>query len=237
MAGLTLCCAFAGAQAQQRTCDMAVTLVSPVEGAVVNAYASYNITVSIKNNGPSDLVAGDTLYYNTPSMFALATAPYVLQAGIPSGGSTTLTLATAVNNNENTEDVTGPYCVKVLSHPQHTGGFIDTASIANNTDCHNVTFKAVGPTGIEDLSENRGNLKLYPNPVTGYLNLDLKGYDLTEATVILRDMTGRVLLQQTYGKLPVNTEHLRLELPALAPGQYLAELYSDRGRFTGRFVK
>lgn len=228
---------FAGAaalQAQQRTCDMAVNLVSPADGAVINAFASFNITVTITNNGPDDLIAGDTLYYNTPSMFALATAPYVLQQQIASGTSATVTLTTAVNINENTEDQTGPYCVKVLSKPDHTGSFIDTAEPTNNTDCNNVTLKASGPTGIEDLSDGRNNLKLYPNPAGQMVTLDLGKNHLGKTVTVIRDLSGRELSRKTQDKLP---KELQLDISGLAPGLYFVELQSEQGRFSGRFVK
>jgi hypothetical protein len=235
--GILMLTGLTALHAQQRTCDMQVTLVSPAESAVINAYASFNITVNIVNQGPADLMVGDTVYYNTPSMFAFATAPYVLQQAIPSGGNATVTLTTAVNINENTEDQTAPYCVKVLSNPNHTGSFIDTTVIDNNTDCNTVTIKAVGATGVEELSAARNNLKLFPNPANGMIMLAVEKNNITEATVLVRDIAGRELSRKVLGKLPASTENLQLDISGLLPGIYIAEVHSDKGRFSGRFVK
>jgi hypothetical protein len=224
------------AQAQQASCDMAVTLVSPAAGAVVNAYATYNITVTIKNNGPDALETGDTLYYNTPSMFALATAPYVLTQDIPSGNSATITLTSAVNVNENTEDVTTDYCVKVLSKPTNDGPFVDP-NLNNNSSCNSVTFKPVGPTSVNELQQGRNSLKLFPNPVNGTeIRLATGNKIAGAATVMIRDIAGRELSRQVL-QIASNTENVRLDVSRLVPGLYFVEIHQEQGRFSGRFVK
>jgi hypothetical protein len=234
--GLMICAGVAAAQAQQASCDMAVTLVSPAAGAVINAYASYNITVTIKNNGPDALSTGDTLYYNTPSMFALATAPYVLTQNIPPGNSATVTLTTSVNVNENTEDVTADYCVKVISKPTNDGPFIDP-SLTNNTSCNSVTFKPVGPTSVNELTQGRNSLKLYPNPANGTEIRLATGNNIAgAATVMIRDIAGRELSRQAV-QVAAHTESLQLDISGLVPGLYFVEVRQDKGRFSGRFVK
>lgn len=235
--GSLLFAGMAGLQAQQRTCDMAVSLVSPAEGAVINAFATFNITVNIVNNGPAGLVVGDTVYYNTPSMFALATAPYVLQQAIPSGGNATVTLTTGVNINGNTEDQTSSYCVKVLSNPENTGGFIDTINITNNTNCHNVTFKASGPTGVEELSKAKRNLKLYPNPADKGITLALGQNSGNKGVVITRDIAGRELSRKAFDQHTAANGDLQMDISSLVPGLYFVEVGTEQGRFSGRFVK
>lgn len=234
--GLLMFAGVAVAQAQPASCDMAVTLVSPAAGAVINAYASYNITVTIKNNGPDDLETGDTLYYNTPSMFSLATAPYVLTQTIQSGNSATVTLTTSVNVNENTEDVTTDYCVKVISKPTNDGSFIDP-NLTNNTSCNSVTFKPVGPTGINELTNSRNSLKLYPNPANGSeIRLATDSKIAGAATVMIRDIAGRELSRQVL-QIASNTESLQLDISRLVPGLYFVDVRQEQGRFSGRFVK
>ncbi len=235
--GSLLFAGIAGMQAQQRTCDMAINLVSPAEGAVINAFATFNITVNIVNNGPADLVVGDTVYYNTPSMFALATAPYILQQGIPSGGNATVTLTTGVNINGNTEDQTSSYCVKVLSSPENTGGFIDTVNKANNVSCHNVTFKASGPTGVTELSKTKQSLKLYPNPADKGITLALGKNNVEQGVIITRDITGRELSRMAFDRRSAANGDLQLDISGLVPGSYLVEVSSEQGRFIGRFLK
>jgi|GEM_PF-1019630 len=235
LAALVLLAGAGWAQAQQRTCDMEVTLLSPAASAVIAPYASFTVSVSIRNNGPDDLNADDTVYYWTRSIPVFNTIPLKLQQPIPAGSSATLTLATYVNDNGagNEEN----YCVRVLSNPANTGLFIDTTNDDNNTDCNLVTLQSVNPTAIAGLAGAEGGLKVYPNPATAEIVIDLKGNKDAGLSLVIRDMTGRKAAAFPAGTLKPAAGGLRVNVSALPPGVYLLELSDGKSRAVGRFAR
>lgn len=228
------------AQAQQRSCEMAVSLLSPAEGTVIGAFAQYNVTVRITNNGLDNLVTGDTVYYNTPMMPVFNYLPYILQADIPAGQTADVTLTTPTNTNQNSVDEVVSYCVRVISNPQGNGSFIDPnqdETSNNNTDCNQVTLKAT-PTGIQDAVHQKEKLELYPNPANARLHLKFETDKTTEVTAVIRDIAGREIALQYFGKVkPGASATLSLEVGSLVPGIYLVELRSEGRKATGKFVK
>ncbi len=224
-------------QAQQRECDMAITLTSPAEAQVIGAFLTFNVTVNITNNGPDDLMVGDTVYYNTPSMFAFDVEPFVLAQGIPSGSSASVTLTSVQNINENNQDETTDYCVKVLSHPNDIGSFIDTTGGAmNNTDCNTITLKASNPSAIDELQQDR-KLQIYPNPAAEKVTLKLTGDLKGEAFVTIRDVSGRIIAHKDLGKINSGTADLQINVADLLPGIYLLELHNEGSKAIGKLVK
>ncbi|WP_157976829.1 T9SS type A sorting domain-containing protein [Taibaiella helva] len=224
-------------QAQQKNCDMGITLMSPAAGAVINAYASFNITVRIVNNGPQDLVVGDTVWYNFPSMPLTSYRPFSLQEAIPSGGNSTVILTTSSNVTSNPEDVTEDYCVTVISRPDNAGSFVDTTITTNNNSCNSVTFKALPTSGIEEVNAGSGHLVLYPNPASNSIDIAWAGAAKDKPAISVFDLSGRRLIAKAPGEAVSGKEKLSLDISVLHPGMYLVELQSGKTRTTGRFIK
>lgn len=237
------CLLFAGvqtAQAQQRTCDMAITLVSPAEAAVIGAFAQFNISVNIRNLGPADLIAGDTVYYHTPSMLPFDAESYILTQAIPSGSDATVTLEVVTNTNDNQFDETADYCVKVFSNPQDNGNFIDTTNDMNNFDCNSVTIKAANSTAIDNVIDGKSSIRVYPNPAAAVLNLDPGTAVRDAGSISIRDISGRLLSVTRFDKATAVAgplHPLQVDIAGLAPGLYLLELQSGSYKAAGKFVK
>lgn len=233
LAGLLLAGAFQ-AGAQQRTCDMDITLISPAESAVIGAFTQFNVTVGIVNNGPSALVAGDTLYYHTSSMLPLDTRQHVLSQGIAVGENATITLEVVTNNNDNNYDETSDYCIEVISNPQDNGSFIDTTNDQNNFDCNSVTIRAGNPVSVAHVINGEGAVRLFPNPAADELNLDLSGIARAAGSYHIRDISGRLVAAGTFGR---DDQRVKIALPAMQRGLYFLDLQCGDYRATGKFVK
>lgn len=224
-------------QAQQRKCDMEVTLTSPAEGAVINAFAQYNVTVSIKNNGPDNLVQGDTIYYNISPMFALSLKPFYLTQDIASGASATMTLESPINNNQNDVDETAPYCVKIVSNAEHKGAFIDTTVTTNNTDCNSVTLRPSGSgTAIKDVVAVTERLDFYPNPAQNNIRIKFESTKAASVNLVIRDVTGRILQEQNFGRVNGQST-FPLAISSLSKGLYLIELRTEDRKIIGKLIK
>lgn len=226
---------FIQVNAQQRTCDMQVTLLEPAPSAVINAFAQYNIRVNIVNNGPDTLFTGDTLYYNKPSQPLFDYTRYILTQPVNPNDNVTLTLETLSNVNTNQQDETMDYYIYVKSNLLNNGAFIDTTNDANNYDVNtNVTFKPCQPTAVNDIENNKNVLKLYPNPASTQINFNIEASNrLLEATIC--DISGRKVLNNTCN--PKAASEYSLDVSGLLPGMYLVQLQTDKGIATGKFIK
>jgi hypothetical protein len=227
--------AFTQVNAQQRTCDMQVTLLEPAPSAVINANAQYNLRVNIVNNGPDTLFTGDTLYYNKPTQPLFTYSSYILTQPIVPNGNVNLTLETLHNVNTNQQDETMDYYVYVVSNPLNNGRFIDTTNDANNYDVNtNVTFKAGQPTSINDVEKNRNTLKLYPNPANSQISFNIDASN-TALVATVSDISGRKIMSSTINQ-KAKTEY-QLDISGLLPGMYIVQLQTDKGITTGKFIK
>jgi hypothetical protein len=227
--------AFTQANAQQRTCDMQVTLLEPAPSAVINANAQYNLRVNIVNNGPDTLFTGDTLYYNQPSQPLFTYSSYILAQPIVPSGNVNLTLEVMHNVNTNQQDETMDYYIYVVSNPTNNGAFIDTTNDGNNYDVNaNVTFKAGQPTAIHDVEKSKNALKLYPNPAGAQISFEMDASNTVLAATI-SDISGRKILNSTFNQ-KAKTEY-SLDVSGLLPGMYIVQLQTDKGTATGKFIK
>lgn len=223
------------ASAQQRTCDMQVTLLEPAPSAVINAFAQYNLRVNIVNNGPDTLFTGDTLYYNKPTQPLFTYSSYILSQPIHPNSNVTLTLETLNNINTNQQDETMDYYVYVVSNPLNNGAFIDTTNDANNYDVNaNVTFKPCEPTSIHDVEKSKNALKLYPNPAGAQISFEVDASHTALAATI-NDISGREVLNATFN--PKAKTEYSLDISSLLPGMYIVQLHTDKGIATGKFIK
>ena len=74
------------------------------------------------------------------------------------------------------------------------------------------------------------NIRTYPNPTEGALTVEF-GHSLNDVQVELIDLTGKVILADTWTKL-LEGEMKVLDLQGLASGSYVLRLISEEGMRT-----
>jgi hypothetical protein len=222
----------ASLNAQQRKCELAISLLSPSQSAVIQAYAQYTLTVRVLNNGPADLLAGDTLWYNIPSLPLISYSTYILQQPIGAGTAADITLATLNNVNTNTDDETVDYYATVVSMPNGTGAFKDTM-LSNNTATNQITFKPCDPggTAVHNVEAKSLNIAVFPNPASGLLQV--KTNDLNITNLVVADLSGRVVLS----KSNLNNNSANLDIASLIPVMYFLKMETAKGTATAKFIK
>ena len=75
-----------------------------------------------------------------------------------------------------------------------------------------------GPTGTQD---ETANIKLYPNPTTGVVNLELTG-SKGDATIMVSDVSGKVIVTKT-----TSEKSLDIDLSNVPAGIYLVRVNMD----------
>lgn len=219
--------------AQQRKCEMNITLLSPSEGTIVPAYAQYSLIVQILNNGPNDLLQGDTVYYNIPTMPLISYSAFVLPQAILSGTSANITLATLVNMNQNTADETTNFYATVVSNlDTSAGAFVDQV-LTNNTDANQITFKPCGPnnTGINNVNASDLNIDIFPNPVNDYFTVRSSKEPMQSIKVM--DISGRVVATQALN----DTKEGIIQLDAIPAGMYFLKIETAAGIASAKIIK
>ncbi|MEN9333759.1 MAG: hypothetical protein RLY35_939 [Bacteroidota bacterium] len=78
------------------------------------------------------------------------------------------------------------------------------------------------------------NVKLYPNPATTVLNINLEHFDSINLQYTIRSVDGKLLEQ---GRLNANQWNQSLDIQGLASGVYLLEIKNNEAILTQRFVK
>lgn len=78
--------------------------------------------------------------------------------------------------------------------------------------------------------------RIYPNPARGYIYIDLTMEAQGSVNIVITDLSGRKILDQSYGQLHSGDHHIRLDLPALVNGIYQLQIVSGRNIQTHKLV-
>jgi len=108
----------------------------------------------------------------------------------------------------------------------------------NNSDGPAIKFSMVDAAGnVTELGfvlaifqdELFGEVNIYPNPATDFVNIDLNVFQPMSVQLSLTDLSGRQLLQSQYN-LPSGQSNVRLDIPELPHGYYLIRLSNENGQ-------
>lgn len=125
------------------------------------------------------------------------------------------------------ETVPGQPNAILYSSQWFTGGFADRAPVVrmdirlNSTSTNNVEL-------------TNATMEVFPNPATSFINIDVTFEEATEATVVITDVTGRLVRSEELGK--VAQDRLTIDVSDLPAGTYVARLSTKDGIKTQRFV-
>lgn len=88
-------------------------------------------------------------------------------------------------------------------------------------------------TSVKSFTEkNKAELKIYPNPASDYLNIDLQGFENEKCRVQIMNVSGSCVLD---GQINLISEKT-LPLPNLKSGLYFLMLQTDNQKIVERFV-
>lgn len=177
-------------------------------------------TVNVTINDPiyAGISAPDTVYVNMPAQFADASIPladsWQWSFGDNRPGSTN-------QNPTHTYIFTGTYTTRLV--------------VTKNTCSDTITKTIVVVNQPVNIADNlEAKLRLYPNPASDFVVIEADWSYPTEATVIIRDLTGREMF---YEKLPKSQSHkTQLSLNSLPRGLYLLELVAPNKRIVTKLM-
>jgi len=149
----------------QRTVDMQVTLDAPTNGSPLRAGETFSMEFTLKNNGPDDIKAGDSV------------ATFLVLGTTIQNGTVNIVVLSADIKKDSTFKMVRPgftvsggssgnLQVCILAVLNRRGGGADTVKdntpTGNNISCATTTYSV----GLGDeLSAKKLNANIYPNPV------------------------------------------------------------------------
>jgi len=136
----------------------------------------------------------------------------VMAAGVGSGSDVTINL-----DADYTQALRG---VNIASGPIAHG--INGTDLTVLTNFRDYVFSpSSGTTSVTDLKQEN-NIKIYPNPVSGVINVDISGFKEKITGYALSDISGKVIREGIY---PADN---RISVSNDAAGIYFLTLYSDK---------
>lgn len=93
---------------------------------------------------------------------------------------------------------------------------------------------------VNDLSVNESTiteLSTYPNPTTGNVSVKFNLNAATNATVSVRDLTGRTVYTSTANDLTAGAQEMNINLEAFDAGSYIIEIQAGASKITKQIVK
>ena len=90
--------------------------------------------------------------------------------------------------------------------------------------------------GIDEITANKMNAVVYPNPVKDIANLVINPGNSSSVKVYVMDTRGRVVLNSTFKARENTLSTLQIALPQLADGIYLVVINTESGRITQKII-
>ncbi|MCB9273768.1 MAG: T9SS type A sorting domain-containing protein [Lewinellaceae bacterium] len=119
-------------------------------------------------------------------------------------------------------------------YPYNSNAFFRNIKIYEGAGCEG-TDAIFSPPALELTTMNTPSaLRLYPNPTSDWLVLDLQSGEEGQASIQLFSVTGQLIDEQRLGVLPGPNQH-RLDVSALPAGAYLLRMIVGEQQFTERF--
>ena len=98
-----------------------------------------------------------------------------------------------------------------------------------NSHFANRIVRLSGDSFLATENFNTTAFSVYPNPAKSILNLQLPNQSKVDS-IIITDLTGKIILEQTTSTASLNTENL-------AKGMYFLQAFSGNEKFTSKFIK
>ena len=105
--------------------------------------------------------------------------------------------------------------------------FMCTSKVIMAKNIRNYNITSLATKGF--VKEETNNLIIYPNPAKSQINLQLPNQEKADK-IIIADLTGKIILEQTATISSVNTENL-------AVGMYFIQAFSGERKYQTKFIK
>ncbi len=93
----------------------------------------------------------------------------------------------------------------------------------------------IAPTGIDNPKIDALSLNIYPNPNTGNFNLNINCKQATEATIVITDVSGKIVMQD-HANLSTGQQVVPMNIGAIAAGVYFVSIKGNAINATQKMI-
>lgn len=233
--------------------DLEVLLNNPASTSLQAPTASQQVSFTLRNNGPSKVPAGSTLWFGflhvnnatqQENLYSINTNTLNNVDGVvlntdfmPGQSISSANLGTVISNASiststyGNGDIVALWCLGVGENPNSV---IPTdpndADNDNNLDYFIIDLENGSSSGLNDLSMEA--IQLYPNPTTGKVLIDLNS-TFKNVEVVIYDITGKSVAKVN----EVGAKSIVLDLSNLASGVYQVAVRTEKGIVMKKVVR
>lgn len=219
----------------QRTVDIEVTLTSPVNGDPIRAGKNFDLTFTVKNNGPDIIKATDTIATFLVLGNSIQTntgSANVAGADILKDSSVTFT-RTGFNVSGGSSGNLSVCALAVLVQRSGADTVVDNIPGGNNVSCAITTYSV----GLgEELSSNKLSASSYPNPVSNEGVITYTLVNSEDVSVKIFDMAGRMVANVFEGKQDAGEQAVKFDASNLESGIYFYQLNAGEVSVTNKII-
>jgi hypothetical protein len=103
-----------------------------------------------------------------------------------------------------------------------------SVTVADSVGCSTrdtIFVNVINSTAVQEVEVNSNNYRIYPNPVSEWVQIESLNADFPIMKIVVVDVLGKVLFQQQFSTVIPKFE---LNLAKLPTGLYLMQVYSDK---------
>lgn len=231
---------------QQRYVDLEAEHLSPA-GEVMNG-AALPLDFYIKNNGPDEIITGDTIYYQLT--YENSGSYEYTYVGVLRGGGIPVGAVSQYAENYGIRfdfgDIEAPitidFCLLLFSKAVdlETGDTItlnhSDTNFSNNKDCKPVTVLPKAGTGVGNTSSLAPEFNLYPNPASNHCYILFGEINIEKARLYLVDIYGRMVLNQDLWTKDIDNRNYLLDVSTLDAGIYILTVEAEGNRYSKKVI-
>lgn len=219
------------AQAQPQVhADLELIVAYPHNNQVIPFGDSVQTSFFIINHGPDDII-GDTLLIraNNPAMGG----GFVGDIQVGDTGIAYSGLQWKDEGDTNNDSLS--FCYYFRNPVSYSNRVVDT-NATNDTTCYSYVMLGDPTTGIVTTQAHK-LLKLFPNPASGLVNIQLNTEGYRQLQLRVTDVFGREILFHDYAtKNSFGKSDIQFDATGFSPGVYFVRLRADDKTFMSKLV-
>ncbi|MBI1305251.1 MAG: T9SS type A sorting domain-containing protein [Bacteroidetes bacterium] len=229
-----------GTAMAQRTVDLSVEeILSPTTEVASNTSSGtpFSISVAIKNNGPDDIAADDTIFIqvifaNESNQVIFAAPSTTTLSPLKAFGKTlangdTMHVNFGINYSYYTKSsINAKLQVLVVAINRSANGLVtESSTVANNAKIQNIIWRNPQGWGVGISDVNSSDMiSVYPNPASDNITVEMNVISVSQNSVVeIFDLQGKLVKSV---ELAAGTINQSIDISDLSKGMYIVKMTS-----------
>ena len=142
----------------------------------------------------------------------------------------------SLNTATYTYDLVDSLVYFVQDHGKNIHKLVFKEFVGSSTGRISFQKEMISAAGINDIPTSGMNAAVYPNPVNGVMNLVINPEAARQATVVLMDMSGRIVLNKQFSLQPESLSTLQIPVSDVPAGMYIVKVQAGANTVSHKVV-